>query len=296
MPPLNPEIAALLERQKGQPARSSLDVAATRERMRLGAGLAGPSAAVARVNEHELPGGIAAREYWPEVDEGLPRLVFFHGGRFFSGDLVSHDAMCRSLALASGWRVLAVDYRLAPEHKFPAALQDACVAVRWAAATPGKTRIAVAGDSAGANLAAGAARLCRDVDLCCQVLIYPMIDATCGEESHREFATGYGPESRDMLRGWQEYLAEGDDPRHPDISPLFARDLAGLPPALVITAEYDTLRDEGERYAGMLSGARLVRYDGMIHGFLGMAAVTDVAGRAMAEIGEFLRTVRDGIE
>ena len=197
-----------------------------------------------------LAGYLRARQYWPVADAALPLLVYFHGGRFISGDLESHDPICRMLAIAANCRVLAVDYRLAPEHRFPAAAEDARLAVEWALGQG--IAVAVAGDSAGANLAAGAALAHRGAALRCQVLIYPMIDATCSEPSYTEFAEGYGPGAADMKRGWREYLPEGADPRDPLASPLFAADLKDAPPAWVLTAEYDTLRDEGEAYARRL--------------------------------------------
>src|ERR1017187_4964006 len=151
--PLDPEIAAYLETQKHQPPRASQDIAATRERLRQGAALAGPPPPVHRIENLVLAGYLRARQYWPAASPALPLLVYFHGGRFISGDLDSHDAICRMLALAAGCRVLAVDYRLAPNHRFPAAAEDAALSVEWAFEQ--RIPVAVAGDSAGANLAAG---------------------------------------------------------------------------------------------------------------------------------------------
>ena len=217
--------------------------------------------------------------------------MYFHGGRFFSGDLESHDPLCRSLAVASQSRVVAVDYRLAPEHRFPCAFDDAREAVEWALEQ--QVPVGVAGDSAGANLAAGAAIAHRASGLKCQLLVYPMIDATCSSASYDEFATGYGPGAIDMKRGWQEYLPAGTDPRDPRASPIFADDLSGLAPAFVITAEYDTLRDEGEAYAQRLiqSGTSVIskRYAGMIHGFFTMSGILQAAREAVQEAGAFLR-------
>src|ERR1017187_3089603 len=153
--PLDPEVAAHLERQKRQPPRSSLDVAGTREMMRQAAALAGTAPPLARIEDVVLPGSLRTRQYWPVLRTGLPVVVYFHGGRFFSGDLESHDAVCRMLALRSACRILAVDYRLAPEDRFPAAVRDAHVAVQWALGQG--VAVGIAGDSAGANLAAGAA-------------------------------------------------------------------------------------------------------------------------------------------
>ncbi len=288
--PLDPEAAALLERQKGQPPRSSLDVAATREMMRRAAALAGPPPDLARVEDLVLLGSLPARQYWPAPDPAMPLAVYFHGGRFFSGDLESHDVLCRQLALAGACRVVAVDYRLGPEHRFPAAYDDALRAVAWALEQG--VPAGVAGDSAGANLAAGAAIAHRGSALRCQLLVYPMIDATCSQPSYAEYASGYGPGAEDMRRGWREYLPEGFDPRDRRVSPLFDSDLDGLAPAFVLTAEYDTLRDEGETYARRLSEAgtaALRRYDGMIHGFFAMAGVLRAARQALDDAGAFLR-------
>lgn len=294
--PLDPELAAYLESQRDQPPRESLDVAATRERMRRGAALAGPPAALPKVEEVLLPGDLRGREYWPRLSPDLPLVVYFHGGRFFSGDLESHDSLCRSLALASECRILAVDYRLAPEYPFPAAFDDAVAALGWALGQ--QAAVGVAGDSVGANLAAGAALVHRHAGVRGQLLVYPMLDATCSLPSHIGYGTGYGPGSADMARGWREYLPAGTDPRDPRASPLFTADLTGAPPAYLLTAEYDSLRDEGERYAGRLEQAgvplTLRRYPGTIHGFFGMAGISVAARRAVAEAGSFLHEVLTG--
>lgn len=282
--PLDPEIAAYLESQKALPPRAALDIAATRDRLRQAAALAGPPPPLARVENLVLAGYLRARQYWPLSDPALPLLVYFHGGRFISGDLDSHDPICRLLALGANCRVLAVDYRLAPEHRFPAATEDAALAVDWALGQG--IPVAVAGDSAGANLAAGVAL--THPSLRAQVLIYPMIDATCSLPSYREFAKGYGPGAEDMRRGWREYLPEGADPRDPMISPLFAAIPDGAPPAWMLTAEYDTLRDEGEAYAQKL-GVSVHRYSGTIHGFFTMPGIFQAARDAVADAAAFLK-------
>jgi acetyl esterase len=284
--PLDPEIAAYLETQKHQPPRSALDIAATRQRLRQGAALAGPPPPLHRIENLVLAGYLRARQYWPADSAPLPLVVYFHGGRFLSGDLDSHDAICRLLALAAGCRVLAIDYRLAPEHRFPAAAHDAALALQWALGLG--IPVAVAGDSAGANLAAGAALAHRAPPLRCQLLVYPMIDATCSLPSYAAFAEGYGPGAADMQRGWREYLPAGADPRHPLASPLFASAFDGAPPALVLTAEYDTLRDEGEAYARQL-GVTARRYPGTIHGFFTMPGILQVARLAIADAAAFLK-------
>ena len=180
--PLDPEVAALLNRQKNLPPRSSLTIAETREMMRRANALAGEPPALPRVDDILLPGRLAARQYWPTTEDGQPLVLYFHGGRFFSGDLESHDTLCRLLALAAGCRVVAVDYRLAPEHRFPAAAEDACRAVEWALKQG--VPVGLMGDSAGANLAAVAAlaqglRACRQyLDLLFerQILHHTVID------------------------------------------------------------------------------------------------------------------------
>jgi acetyl esterase len=288
--PLDPEVAALLERQRSLP-RSSLNVAQTREMLRRAAVLAGPPPALPKVKDIVLPGPVQARQYWPATENTQPIVVYFHGGRFFSGDLESHDTVCRLLALAAGCRVIAVDYRLAPEHRFPAAAEDACRAVEWASTQAAP--FGVAGDSAGANLAAVAALAHRTPELRCQVLIYPMIDATCSSPSFTNYADGYGPAAVDMKRGWSEYLPEGCDPRNPVASPLYAQNPAGVAPAFILTAEYDTLRDEGEAWARKLieagNAVQVRRYLGAIHGFFAMPGALRLAREALQDVAEFLR-------
>jgi acetyl esterase len=289
--PLDPEVAAYLEGQKDQPPRGALSVSATRAMMRRANALAGPPPRLARVEDLLLRESVPARQYWPALDAAAPLAVYFHGGRFFSGDLESHDTVCRKLALSSGCRILAVDYRLAPERRFPAAAQDARIAAEWALHQG--VAVGVAGDSAGANLAAGAALALRGSRLRCQLLIYPMIDAACGSPSFAEFAEGFGPGAADMRRGWSEYLPAGADPRDPLASPLYAGDLREAPPAFVLTAEYDTLRDEGEAFARKLLDAGVLvearRYAGAIHGFFAMPGILRIAREAIGDAGEFLR-------
>ncbi len=289
--PLDPEVSALLERQKNLPPRSSLSVSETRETMRRAATLAGNPPALPRVEDLALPGRLGARQYWPATEDGLPIVLYFHGGRFFSGDLESHDTLCRLLAIEAGCRVVAVDYRLAPEHRFPAAAEDACRAAEWAS-TQG-VAVALAGDSAGANLAAAAALAHRTPEIRCQVLIYPMLDATCSSPSFATYAEDYGPGAVDMRRGWSEYLPEGSDPCDPLASPLYALDMAGVAPAFILTAEYDTLRDESEAYMRKLiqagNAVQARRYLGAIHGFFTMPGTLRLAREALSEVAEFLR-------
>jgi acetyl esterase len=289
--PLDPEVAAHLQRQNGQPPRSSLDIHETRQVLRRANSLAGDPPHLPRVEDHVLHSNVRARQYWPALNNALPLVLYFHGGRFFSGDLDSHDTLCRLLALSSGCRIAAVDYRLAPEHRCPAALHDACSAVEWALHQG--VPLGVAGDSAGANLAAGVALLHPAPALRSQLLIYPMLDPTCSSPSYAEFAEGYGPGAADMRRGWSEYLSGDLGPRHPAASPQFREVPNNLAPALVLTAEYDTLRDEGEAYAQKLAQAgvsvRLRRYPGAIHGFFTMPGILRLARQAIAESARFFR-------
>jgi acetyl esterase len=233
-----------------------------------------------------------------------PALIYFHGGGFVLGNLDTHDPICRSLAKESGAVVIAVDYRLAPEHKFPAAVEDAHTATLWIAANAEQLgidarRICISGDSAGGNLATVVARRCRDAGgpvLASQVLIYPVMDLSSFETgSYRELAEGYFLGRAEMQWFAGHYLASASDGRHPEASPLLAPDLSGLPPALVITAEFDPLRDEGEAYARRLEQAgvpvTLSRYPGTIHGFVVMRGVLADGRQAILEIAKFVGSV-----
>ena len=212
-----------------------------------------------------------------------PVLVWFHGGRMISGDLETHDALCRQLVHASGWRVLAVDYRLAPEHPYPAAFEDAALAMR--AAYSLSSIVAVGGDSAGAILAIDAARH----GSAAMILVYPMIDATLSCPSHAEFRTGPGPSSEDMRFGYDQWLPPGTDRRDPRVSPLFESDVALLPPAFIAVSGVDSLRDEGMRFAQKLPSPTLVCYEGEVHGFLTYAARFQASGDVVERIAAFLR-------
>ena len=286
--PLDPEVRAHLEREAaaGLPPRGARTLAEQREILLRAAPLAGPPPALHGVEDFAVA-GIPVRLYTPRDAGSLPALLYLHGGRFVSGGIATHDPICRVLAAATDCRVAAVDYRLAPEHPFPAALEDCAAVLEWLAARGGP--VAVMGDSAGGNLAAALALRARGA-VAVQVLIYPMLDPTCSRPSHVLFATGYGPESADMRRGWEAYLGPRD---HRAASPWFAGDLAGSPPAFVLTAEYDTLRDAGEEYARRLRAAgvdvTLRRFDGAIHGFFLMPGVLRLAREAIAETAAWLQ-------
>ncbi len=249
---------------------------------------------------------IPVRVYRPagREDARLPVYVHFHGGGWVFGGLDSHDVLCRRLCVGSGVLVVAVDYRLAPEHPYPAALEDAWEAVRWVAANgealnADTTRLAVGGDSAGGTLAAAVCRRARDAGgpgIRFQVLIYPVTDMTLSLPSMTELAEGYNFTRAAMEWFRDLYLPDEGLWTHPDASPLFAEDLGGLPQALVVSAGFDPLRDDARAYADALTAAGVivehVCYDGMIHGFLSMPAVLDhgreAAARTARAIGKAL--------
>ena len=247
------------------------------------------------------PGGdIPVRAYVPRDGEGpLPVVVWLHGGGWMYGSIESYRAPVRRLANASGAIVLGVDYRLAPEHPFPAALDDALAVVRWAASESARVggdpaRVAVAGDSAGGNLAAVVARRLRgEAGLRLQALVYPVIDSGVNTPSFSRFAERYGLTAAMMRRFWDTYL-DGADGTDPDASPLRDGDLSGVAPAWVITADHDVLRDEGEAYAAALERAgvpvTLLRWPGTIHGFARWQASSAVAREAVDELAAALRT------
>lgn len=246
-------------------------------------------------------GAIRVRLYRPTAATTLPVVVFFHGGGFVICDLETHDPLCRSLARRSGCAVASVEYRLAPETRFPGPLEDAYSATAWLASQASALgldagRIAVCGDSAGGNLAAAVAMLARDrgrPHLSYQALIYPVTDLACDSASARELSKGYLL-TRDMMRWFAEcYLGDQSEVANPLASPLRAPDLAGLPPATMVTAEFDPLRDEGEAYADRLreAGVAVVgrRYLGMLHGFMSMPYATPLATRGVTDVAHDLK-------
>ncbi|MFM9370445.1 alpha/beta hydrolase [Streptomyces sp. Da 82-17] len=244
--------------------------------------------------------GVPVRVYDDGAPADAPLVLFLHGGGFVLCDLDSHDGFCRALTRATGAVVVSVDYRRAPEHPFPAAPEDAYTALLWAARTHAGRRIAVAGDSAGANLAAVLTLLARDrggPDLVCQALYYPMLDPARTGASHRENAQGHFLTADHVRWYWQQYLTSERDAADPYAAPLHRADLTGLPPAHIVTAGLDPLRDDGEAYAAALTAAgvevRHDRYDGLFHGFLTMAP--DHLTEAAAARETAFRTLRAGL-
>lgn len=247
-------------------------------------------------------GPVPLRIYRPREAAALPALLFLHGGGWMMGSVQTHDSYCRSLCLRADAIVVSVEYRLAPEHKFPAGLEDAYAAALWLNANARRLgvqhdRIAVGGDSAGGNLAAATALLARDrgaPPLCFQLLIYPVLDYRFDTASYLENASGYHLTREDMLWTWRQYLGNELDGYSPLASPLQAEDLSRLPAALVITAQYDPLRDEGSAYARRLSEAGVPViyrcYDGMIHGFVRRMNQFDRARTALDDVAGALRS------
>jgi acetyl esterase/lipase len=309
---LDPQARAFLEQiaATGGPALHQLPVGDMRQLMlQMMVGAAPEPEAVGEVSDRQIPGPaglIRVRVYSPKATGTLPILIYFHGGGWVAGDLDTYDATCRALTNAAGCIVVSVDYRLAPEHKFPAAPDDCYAAVKWVAANASQingdgTRLAIGGDSAGGNLTAVVAEMSRDRGgpaLSFQLLVYPVTDYNFETSSYRENADGYLLTRDAMIWFWNHYLAAPSEGTLPQASPLRSKNLRGLPPALVITAGFDPLRDEGEAYAACLRDAGvpvvLSRYDGMIHGFFGLSSMLDQGKAAMAEAGNSLRMAFGG--
>ena len=283
---IDPQVQAYLEQAAALPPVETLTPAEARANSERAAPLlAGPPLEVARVEDVDL-GGVPGRLYAPATGERLPTVVYLHGGGWVVGSLDTHDSVCRRLADGAGCAVVAVDYRLAPEHRYPAAVEDAWNATRWLVERGGELgldteRLAVAGDSAGGNLAAVVALKARDagIPLRLQVLVYPVTDADLETSSYVGNATGYGLTRSAMAWYWDHYCPDPERRLEADASPLRAPSLAGTAPALVVTCELDPLVDEGEAFARRLEAegvpVTLVRYAGMIHGFARMYAVID---------------------
>ena len=287
--PLNPILAAVLAQRtevSAPPMHEGSPEAARTMYRAMNAGYT--REAVTRVRDEDAD-GVPVRVYHPNPGVVLPALVYFHGGGWVIGDLETHDHICRKLANAVPCVVIAVDYRLAPEHPFPIPLDDCYTALNWVTkkATqlgiiPGK--IAVGGDSAGGNLSAAISLKARDENgpaICHQLLMYPVTDASFDTPSYADNAEGYLLTTDGMKWFWHHYIGDEVDPAQAYVSPLRASNLSNLPPTTVITAEFDPLRDEGESFAKLLAQAgtsvSMRRYDGMVHGFFAMADLLEAA-------------------
>jgi acetyl esterase len=306
--PVTPQVQSILDfiAAAEGPPREEIDPAELRQSY-AALSLVESRPEMASVTDHLVPGpggDIPVRVYVPTDEPGpRPVLVYFHGGGWVIGSVETHDGTVRAVAEGSGVTVVSVDYRLAPENPFPAAIEDCLAAVRWVVQHAGELaidpdRLALGGDSAGGNLAAIAAQELKaagDASVRFQLLVYPVTDGTMAHPSIDENAEGYFLTKATMAWFWQQYVGDGDR-TGPRVSPLHARDeaLAAAPPTLVITAEYDPLRDEGEAYAARLAAAGIdttaTRYDGMIHGFFSLRDLIPEGKAAVDQACEALRT------
>ncbi len=305
---VDPQAQGLLDQlqSQGVPDFPELGVAGARGFVNAFIDLEGPAQDVAEVRDLSAPGpdgnSVAVRVYRPTAEDDLPVLMYFHGGGHVMGDIEVADKPCRQLANVTGCVVVSVDYRLAPEHRAPAGAEDCYAVTRWAAANgpligADPARLGVSGDSAGGGLAASVALMARDrggpaLDL--QILIYPMADLSgSGYPSRVENAEGYLLTSRALEWFNTQLLDKAEDISNPYVSPASATDLAGLPRAVVVTAGYDPMRDEGNAYASRLSAAGVpvlhLENPSMIHGFIWMAGVVDHAGVVFDQIGAYAR-------
>jgi acetyl esterase len=291
------------------PSALSLSAAERRNALKHLLSFSGQSESVASIEDDVLPGPagpITFRSYAPlgsHAEGALPGLIYFHGGGLVAGSIDTHDAIGRALTNASGCRVFSIDYRLGPEHRFPAAVDDGCAAAAWIAANcqclgVDPQRLGICGDSAGATLAAVVCQLvvrAQAPALAFQFLLCPITDFSKESDSRRRLARGYLVDRDTLEHDLKYYLAPGDDPSDPRISPLLAGDLHTLPPTVIHTAEYDPLRDEGRAYAEQLQAAgvrTLYRcHPGMIHLFYGMRGLLPYAGAAFAQMGADIRTL-----
>jgi acetyl esterase len=306
---LDPTVRKLLDLAiaSGRPALNALPPPQARQMMReTRAPVQGPLLDTVTSEDRRIagPGGeIAVRIYRPKVSPPqakLPLLVYFHGGGWVIGDIETHHTMCQRLSEAGELVVVSVDYRLAPEHRFPACVDDCWAATVWSAANAASigadgTKVAVGGDSAGGNLAAAVALMARDrggVDIGFQLLLYPAVDALANTGSMAMNANGYLL-TRDAMVWFYDHYVDAADRADWRASPLRARTFAGLPPAMIITAGFDPLRDEGRAYADRLTHdgvtVEYIEFGSMIHGFLGMPGVLPQARRGLALAGQAVR-------
>jgi acetyl esterase len=303
---LDPEIQQLVDRMEAEAPPPGREVPLDEARAahdRGGVLFGGPGEEVAGVRDITVPGprgSIPVRVFRPDGEGPLPVVAYAHGGGWVLGSVDGFEPVCRALANASGAVVASIGYRLAPEHPFPAGLEDVLATVRWLAVNARELdgdpdRLAIAGDSAGGNLATVASRRLRDdrgPALRLQALVYPVCNSALDTRSYRECSDGFGLTAQDMEHFWQLYLA-GADGSDPDASPLRADDLSGLPPTFVLTVRNDVLRDEGDAYARALEAAgvpvTLRRYDSAVHGFFRWLAKARISRRAVADVGAALR-------
>lgn len=303
--PLHPQVKTVLDLMtKAGPPMHHLTPEKAREQILAMRANKGDVEAVGKVEDRSIkgPGGdIPIRIYTPNGRGPFPLLVYFHGGGWVVGSIETVDASCRALTNLANCITVSVDYRLAPEHKFPAAPDDCYAATTWTALNAASihgdpSRMAVAGESAGANLAAAVALMAQErgtPSIALQLLLYPVIDYACNTPSCRENGEGYFLTTEMMKWFWNHYLRNAADGENPLASPLRAKRLQALAPAAIYTAEFDPLRDEGAEYAKKLREAGIaVEYkcqEGLIHGYMGMAKAVEPAGKALQEAAAALK-------
>jgi acetyl esterase len=303
---VNPQAQAILEEisAASQDGGQPLSVGELRRQQLVETRFFGEPEAVKTLRDLQVDGDggqIGVRLYFPDAPAPHPIVMFIHGGGWALGSIALSDTLCRALCRSSGMLVASVGYRLAPEHPFPQGLDDVYTVLTWLHANASAfdadpDLLAVCGDSAGGNLSAAVALMTRDLGgptLALQVLIYPALDPTLSEPSFERLADGYGLTRSDMQLFWELYLRGPKDSENPYASPLKAQALHGVAPAIILTAEFDPLVDEGELYGERLRAAgveaRTIRYDGMIHGFMNYLGRIDMAKTAVAECGDALK-------
>lgn len=303
-PAIEPFVRAVRERPPAHPA--TLPITQRRSETRLLAeALRGDEIPIAEMLDFVMPlehAEIMARLYVPEIDEHCALLVYFHGGGFVVGDLDTHDSVCRRLASDTRMRLVAVDYRLAPEFPFPAAIDDAIGVVRYLAShleqfADASAKLVLIGDSAGATLAAVAANLTRheNLPIAAQALLYPTIGPELVTRSAHEFGSGFLLDVEHMRFDYEQYLGGWRDHSDPRVNLLMNTDLVGVPPAIVVVAEFDPLRDEGVSYAGLLEHfgvpVETLEAEGMVHGFVRLGGVVPEALAILDDVAEHLHNL-----
>jgi acetyl esterase len=307
--PIDPQIQAVMDQVAALNLPPHYEVGAVQARANAALRPRAPGPEVASVVDRSVPGpdgDVPVRVYTPEGVGPFPVLVYIHGGGMVIGTLDTSDGSCRHLCDKVGCVVVSVDYRLAPEHTFPAAPEDCYAVTKWVAENSSEiaadpSRIAVGGESAGGNLAAAVALMTRDrggPTVLLQVLLYPMTSYDFDSASYHENAEGYSLTRTTMMWYWDQYLGSKADVTNPYAIPASSTNLKGVAPAIVLTAEFDPLRDEGEAYAKQLSAAGVnttcTRYDGVIHGFFGMSAVVDKSKEAVNQVAAALKDAFKG--
>lgn len=303
---LDPQVQFILqeEAERGLPPYNQLSPLEARQQMLSLSPPVDPELSANRVENliiNETLHDIPIRLYYPEGASSYPVIVYFHGGGWVLGNLETHNAICHALSKTSDCLIAAVDYRLAPEHRYPAALEDAYAATRWiwknaASIYADPLRMAVMGESAGGTLATVVSMMARDQDefrIALQILVYPVTDYNFNTTSYLKNSSGYSVTRDLMIWFWNHYLGNEKNAFHPYASPLRAGNLSNLPDALILTAEYDPLCDEGESYATKLQEAgvkvKLTRYDGMIHGFFRLTSKLDGAKAALNQVTDEIK-------